>query len=417
MELKRVVVTGLGALTPIGNNLSEYWEGLASGKSGCGPITYFDTEKFKTKFACELKNYNPEDYFDRKEARKLDRFAQYALIASDEAILDAGLDFADVDKFRVGVIWGAGIGGLQTFQDEVQNFVEGDGTPRFNPFFIPKMIADIAPGNISIKHGFMGPNYTTVSACASSANAMIDALNYIRLGQCDVVVTGGSEAAVTIAGMGGFNAMHALSTRNDSPQTASRPFDATRDGFVLGEGGGALILEEYEHAKKRGAKIYAEVVGGGMSSDAYHMTAPHPDGIGVERVMQNCLRDANMSPEEVDTINTHGTSTPLGDVAELKAIVNVFGDHAKDININSTKSMTGHLLGAAGAIEAIASILAMKHGIVPPTINHTTVDENIDPSLNLTLNKAQKRDIKVAMSNTFGFGGHNACVLFKKIDA
>ena len=417
MELKRVVVTGLGALTPIGNNLSEYWEGLASGKSGCGPITYFDTEKFKTKFACELKNYNPEDYFDRKEARKLDRFAQYALIASDEAILDAGLDFADVDKFRVGVIWGAGIGGLQTFQDEVQNFVEGDGTPRFNPFFIPKMIADIAPGNISIKHGFMGPNYTTVSACASSANAMIDALNYIRLGQCDVVVTGGSEAAVTIAGMGGFNAMHALSTRNDSPQTASRPFDATRDGFVLGEGGGALILEEYEHAKKRGAKIYAEVVGGGMSSDAYHMTAPHPDGIGVERVMQNCLRDANMSPEEVDTINTHGTSTPLGDVAELKAIVNVFGEHAKDININSTKSMTGHLLGAAGAIEAIASILAMKHGIVPPTINHTTVDENIDPSLNLTLNKAQKRDIKVAMSNTFGFGGHNACVLFKKIDA
>lgn len=417
MELKRVVVTGLGALTPIGNNIQEYWESLVNGKSGCGPITYFDTEKFKTKFACELKNYNPEDYFDRKEARKLDRFAQYALISSDEAILDSGLDLTKVDKFRVGVIWGAGIGGLQTFQDEVQNFFEGDGTPRFNPFFIPKMIADIAPGHISIKHGFMGPNYTTVSACASSANAMIDALNYIRLGQCDVVVTGGSEAAVTIAGMGGFNAMHALSTRNDSPMTASRPFDATRDGFVLGEGGGALILEEYEHAKKRGAKIYAEVVGGGMSSDAYHMTAPHPEGLGVERVMLNCLRDANMSPDEVDTINTHGTSTPLGDVAELKAIVKVFGEHAKDININSTKSMTGHLLGAAGAIEAIASILAMQHGIVPPTINHTTVDENIDPSLNLTLNKAQKREIKVAMSNTFGFGGHNACVLFKKLDA
>lgn len=417
MELKRVVVTGLGALTPIGNNIQEYWDALINGRSGCAPITYFDTEKFKTKFACELKNFNAENYFDRKEARKLDRFAQYALVSSDEAILDAGIDFIDVDKFRVGVIWGAGIGGLETFQDEVINFAEGDGTPRFNPFFIPKMIADIAPGNISIKHGFMGPNYTTVSACASSANAMIDAFNYIRLGQCDIVVTGGSEAAVTMAGMGGFNAMHALSTRNDSPKTASRPFDATRDGFVLGEGAGALILEEYEHAKKRGAKIYAELVGGGMSSDAYHMTAPHPDGIGVERVMLNCLRDANMNPDEVDAINTHGTSTPLGDVAELKAIVKVFGKHAKDININSTKSMTGHLLGAAGAIEAIASILAMKHGIVPPTINHTTVDENIDPSLNLTLNKAQKRDIKVAMSNTFGFGGHNACVLFKKLDA
>lgn len=417
MELKRVVVTGLGALTPIGNNINEYWDGLVNGKSGCAPITYFDTEKFKTKFACELKNFNPLDYFDRKEARKLDRFAQYALVSSDEAILDAGIDFIDVDKFRVGVIWGAGIGGLETFQEEMMNFAEGDGTPRFNPFFIPKMIADIAPGNISIKHGFMGPNYTTVSACASSANAMIDALNYIRLGHCDIIVTGGSEAAVTIAGMGGFNAMHALSTRNESPETASRPFDATRDGFVLGEGAGALILEEYEHAKKRGAKIYAEVVGGGMSSDAHHMTAPHPDGIGVERVMLNCLRDANMSPDQVDAINTHGTSTPLGDVAELKAIVNVFGDHAKDININSTKSMTGHLLGAAGAIEAIASILAMQHGVVPPTINHTTVDENIDPSLNLTLNKAQERDIKIAMSNTFGFGGHNACVLFKKLDA
>ncbi|WP_026452128.1 beta-ketoacyl-ACP synthase II [Aequorivita capsosiphonis] len=417
MELKRVVVTGLGALTPIGNNIEEYWDALIEGKSGCAPITYFDTEKFKTKFACELKNFNAEDHFDRKEARKLDRFAQYALVSSDEAILDAGIDFIDVDKFRVGVIWGAGIGGLETFQNEVINFAEGDGTPRFNPFFIPKMIADIAPANISIKHGFMGPNYTTVSACASSANAIIDAFNYIRLGTCDIIVTGGSEAAVTIAGMGGFNAMHALSTRNESPETASRPFDATRDGFVLGEGAGALILEEYEHAKKRGAKIYAEIVGGGMSSDAHHMTAPHPEGRGVERVMLNCLRDAHMSPNEVDAINTHGTSTPLGDVAELKAIVSVFGEHAKDININSTKSMTGHLLGAAGAIEAISSILSMKYGIVPPTINHTTVDENIDSSLNLTLNKAQKRDIKVAMSNTFGFGGHNACVLFKKLDA
>ena len=416
MELKRVVVTGLGALTPIGNNISEYWDGLAGGKSGCAPITYFDTEKFKTKFACEIKNYNPTDHFDRKEARKLDRFAQYALVSTAEAIEDSKIDLEAVDKFRVGVIWGAGIGGLQTFQDEVVNFAEGDGTPRFNPFFIPKMIADIAPGNISIKHGLMGPNYTTVSACASSANAMIDALNYIRLGQCDIIVTGGSEAAVTQAGIGGFNAMHALSTRNDNPETASRPFDSTRDGFVLGEGAGTLILEEYEHAKARGAKIYAEVIGGGMSSDAYHMTAPHPDGIGVERVMQNCLRDAGIKPEEIDAINTHGTSTPLGDVAELKAITNVFGDHAKQININSTKSMTGHLLGAAGAIEAIASILALKHGVIPPTINHSSVDENIDPSLNLTLNTAQKRDINIAMSNTFGFGGHNACVLFKKLD-
>ncbi|NDV14750.1 beta-ketoacyl-ACP synthase II [Muricauda sp. TY007] len=415
MQLKRVVVTGMGALTPIGNNLEAYWEGLRTGKSGSAPITYFDTEKFKTKFACELKGYDPSDYFDRKEARKLDRFAQYALVSSDEAIADSGIDLNVVDKFRVGVVWGAGIGGLETFQNEVINFAEGDGTPRFNPFFIPKMIADIAPGNISIKHGFMGPNYTTVSACASSANAMIDALNYIRLGHCDVIVTGGSEAAVTLAGMGGFNAMHALSTRNESPETASRPFDATRDGFVLGEGGGALILEEYEHAKARGAKIYAEVLGGGLSSDAYHMTAPHPEGIGVVKVMENCLMNAGMKPEDVDAINTHGTSTPLGDVAELKAISKVFGDHAKEININSTKSMTGHLLGAAGAIEAIASILAMEHNLVPPTINHSVVDEQIDPSLNLTLNKAQEREVKVAMSNTFGFGGHNACVLFKKI--
>lgn len=415
MQLKRVVVTGMGALTPIGNNLEAYWEGLRTGKSGCAPITYFDTEKFKTKFACELKGYDPNDFFDRKEVRKLDRFAQYALVSSDEAIADSGIDLDHVDKFRVGVIWGAGIGGLETFQNEVIGYAEGDGTPRFNPFFIPKMIADIAPGNISIKHGFMGPNYTTVSACASSANAMIDALNYIRLGHCDVIVTGGSEAAVTIAGMGGFNAMHALSTRNDSPETASRPFDATRDGFVLGEGAGALVLEEYEHAKARGAKIYAEVAGGGMSSDAYHMTAPHPEGIGVVRVMENCLRDAGLKPEDVDAINTHGTSTPLGDVAELKAISKVFGAHASKININSTKSMTGHLLGAAGAIEAIASILAMEHNTVPPTINHSVVDEEIDPSLNLTLNKSQEREVNVAMSNTFGFGGHNACLIFKKL--
>jgi len=416
MELKRVVVTGLGALTPIGNTKDEFWEALVSGKSGAAPITYFDTEKFKTKFACELKNFNATDFLDRKEARKMDRFTQYAMVASDEAIADSKLDLDAVNKLRVGVIWGAGIGGLETFQDEVLNFAAGDGTPRFNPFFIPKMIADIAPGNISIKHGFMGPNYTTVSACASSANAMIDALNYIRLGHCDVIVTGGSEAAVTIAGMGGFNAMHALSTRNESPETASRPFDATRDGFVLGEGAGAIVLEDYEHAKARGAKIYAEVLGGGMSSDAYHMTAPHPEGIGVIAVMRNCLENAGLKPEEVDHINTHGTSTPLGDVAELKAISEVFGAHAKNININSTKSMTGHLLGAAGDIESIASILAMEHGMVPPTINHEVADENIDSELNLTLNKAQKRDVKVAMSNTFGFGGHNACVLFKKID-
>ncbi len=415
MQLKRVVVTGLGALTPIGNTKDEYWEGLRTGKSGSAPITYFDTEKFKTKFACELKNYDPNSFFDRKEARKLDKFAQYALVSSDEAIKDSGLDMEQIDKFRVGVIWGAGIGGLETFQNEVINYANGDGTPRFNPFFIPKMIADIAPGNISIRHGFMGPNYTTVSACASSANALFDALNYIRMGYCDLVVTGGSEAAVTMAGMGGFNAMHALSTRNESPETASRPFDATRDGFVLGEGAGALILEEYEHAKARGAKIYAEVAGGGLSSDAYHMTAPHPDGIGVVHVMENCLKDAGLQPEDVDAINTHGTATPLGDVAELKAISQVFGDHAPNININSTKSMTGHLLGAAGAIEAIASILAMENNLVPPTINHTTVDENIDPKLNLTLNKAEAREVNVAMSNTFGFGGHNACVIFKKI--
>ena len=417
MEMKRVVVTGLGALTPIGNTVDEYWDGLISGKSGAATVQNFNAEKFKTRFACELKGYDSKDYFDRKEARKLDRFAQYGIVAAEQAIADANLIVDDLDKFRVGVIWGAGIGGLETFQQEVLNFAAGDGTPRFNPFFIPKMIADIAPGHISIRNGFMGPNYTTVSACASSANAMIDALNYIRLGHCDVIVTGGSEAAVTIAGMGGFNALHALSTNNEQASSASRPFDANRDGFVLGEGAGALVLEEYEHAKKRGATIYAELIGGGMSSDAYHMTTPHPDGIGVERVMENCLRDAGITKEQVDAVNTHGTSTPLGDVAELKAIEKVFGDHAKTLNINSTKSMTGHLLGAAGAIEAVSCVLSIKHGIIPPTINHTTPDPQINPELNLTLNKAQKRDVNYIMSNTFGFGGHNACVLLKKYNA
>ena len=416
MQLKRVVVTGLGALTPIGNNIEEYWNALVNGVSGAAPITHFDASKSKTRFACEVKNFNPTDFIDRKSARKMDKFTQYAMVASDEAIVDSGLDLETINKLRVGVIWGAGIGGLETLQNEVLNYAAGDGTPKFNPFFIPKMIADIAPGHISIKYGFMGPNYTTVSACASSANAMIDALNYIRLGYCDVIVTGGSEAAVTIAGVGGFSSMQALSTRNETPETASRPFDASREGFVLGEGAGALVLEEYEYAKARGAKIYAEVIGGGMSSDAYHITAPHPEGIGVIAVMKNCLENSGIKPEDVDHINTHGTSTPLGDVAELKAISAVFGEHAKNININSTKSMTGHLLGAAGAIESIAAILAMKHSIVPPTINHQNFDENINPDLNLTLNKPQKRDIKVAMSNTFGFGGHNACVAFKKLD-
>ncbi len=416
MELKRVVVTGLGALTPIGNTVEQYWEGLVNGKSGAGPITYFDAEKFKTRFACELKNFEVTDFIDRKEARKMDRFTQYAMVASDEAITDSKLDLEKEDPTRIGVIWGAGIGGLETFQNEVLNFASGDGTPKFNPFFIPKMIADIAPGQISMKYNLQGPNFTTVSACASSANAIIDSLNYIRLGIADAFVTGGSEAAVTLAGMGGFNAMHALSTRNDDPQTASRPFDKDRDGFVLGEGAGALILEEYEHAIARGAKIYAEVIGGGLSADAYHITAPHPEGRGAINVMINCLRNAGIKPEDVDAINMHGTATNLGDVAELKAVQSVFGDHAYNLNINSTKSMTGHLLGAAGAIEAIASILAITKGIVPPTINHFTDDDQIDPKLNLTFNKAQKRDVKIAMSNTFGFGGHNACVLFKKFE-
>ncbi len=416
MKLRRVVVTGLGALTPIGNNISEYWTGLKNGVSGAAPITYFDASKFKTQFACEIKNFVVTDFIDKKEVRRQDKFTQYAIVASDEAIIDSGLDLNSLDKDRVGVIWGAGIGGIETFQDEVLNYGKGDGTPRFNPFFIPKMIPDIAPGLISIKYGFRGPNFTTVSACASSANAMIDALNYIRLGYADIIVTGGSEAAVTEAGVGGFNAMHALSTRNDDPKTASRPFDANRDGFVLGEGAGSLILEEYEHAIARGAKIYAELAGGGLSADAYHMTAPHPEGLGAKNVMLNCIKDAEIDLNEVDAINMHGTSTPLGDVAESKAIKDVFGDHAYNININSTKSMTGHLLGAAGAIEAIASILAIKYGIVAPTINHETQDENIDPKMNFTLNKAQEREVKVAMSNTFGFGGHNACVLFKKIN-
>ena len=414
MQLKRVVVTGMGAVTPIGNTLDQYWNALIAGKSGAAQITHFDASKFKTQFACEIKDFDPLDFFDRKDARKLDRFTQYGAVAADQAIADSALDTEALDKFRVGVIWGAGIGGLETFQNEVLNFASGDGTPRFNPFFIPKMIADIAPGYISIKNGFMGPNYTTVSACASSANAIIDALNTIRLGTCDVVVTGGSEAAVTIAGVGGFNAMHALSTRNDSPQTASRPFDAERDGFVLGEGGGALVLEDLDHALKRGAKIYAEVIGGGLSSDAYHMTAPHPEGVGVVRVMENCLRDAGIDAKDVDAINTHGTSTPLGDVAELKAISKVFGAHASHISINSTKSMTGHLLGAAGAVEAISSVMSIREGIIPPTINHSNVDENIDSSLDLTLNSPTKREVNIAMSNTFGFGGHNACVVLKK---
>ena len=415
MKPRRVVVTGLGALTPIGNTLSEYWEGLIAGTSGADKITYFDPKLFKTQFACELKNFDPLDFFDRKESRKYDRFAQYALVSVEEAIKNSGLLLEKVDKDRIGVIWGAGIGGLETFQNEVLNFASGNENPRFNPFFIPKMIADIAPGLISIKYGFRGPNFATVSACASASNAMIDSLNYIRLGYADVIVTGGSEAAVTKAGIGGFNAMHALSKRNDDPKSASRPFDKNRDGFVLGEGSGALILESYEHAIARGAKIYAEFLGGGLSADAYHMTAPHPEGLGAIKVMENCLKDANVRLDEVDTINMHGTSTPLGDIAESNAIVNLFKDHTYKMNINSTKSMTGHLLGAAGAIEAIASIMAIENGIVPPTINHKTQDEKIDGKINFTFGKAEKREVNVALSNTFGFGGHNACVLFKKI--
>lgn len=416
MNLKRVVVTGLGALTPLGNTVPDFWNGLINGVSGAAPITRFDASKFKTKFACELKNFDPTDYLDKKEARKIDPFTQYALVAADQAVADSGLLTDKVNPDRIGVIWGSGIGGLQTFQEEVVNYAKGDGTPRFNPFFIPKMIVDIAAGHISIKYGFRGPNFVTVSACASATNALVDAFNYIRLGKADAILSGGSEAAVTEAGIGGFNAMKALSERNDSPATASRPFDKDRDGFVLGEGAGAIVLEEYEHAKARGAKIYAEMIGGGMSADAHHITAPHPEGLGALNVMRNALADAQISPSEVDYINVHGTSTPLGDISEVKAIQSVFGEQAYKLNISSTKSMTGHLLGAAGAIEGIASILAIKNQIVPPTINHFTDDEGFDAALNFTFNKAQQRTINIALSNTFGFGGHNCSIIFRKFE-
>ncbi|WP_017732969.1 beta-ketoacyl-ACP synthase II [Nafulsella turpanensis] len=416
MNLRRVVITGLGALTPLGNNVQEYWEGLSKGVSGAAPITKFDAEKFKTKFACEVKNFDSSEYIDRKEARKMDLFTQYGMVVAQQAVEDSGMDMERINPDRVGVIWGSGIGGLTTFQHEVRDFTKGDGTPRFNPFFIPKMIADICPGLISMKYNLRGPNFTTVSACASSTNALIDAFNYIRLGKADIIVSGGSEAAVTEAGVGGFNAMKALSERNESPETASRPFDKSRDGFVLGEGAGALILEEYEHAKARGAKIYAEIIGGGMTADAYHMTAPHPEGTGIVKVMDIAIKEAGIAKEEVDYINVHGTSTPLGDVGESRAIQQVFGEHAYKLNISSTKSMTGHLLGAAGAVEAIASIMAIQHSLIPPTINHEFADEDIDSRLNLTLNKAQEREVKVAISNTFGFGGHNCSVIFRKLE-
>lgn len=414
MNLRRVVVTGLGALTPIGNTVDEFWNGLTNGVSGAAPITRFDASKFKTQFACEVKNLDISDFLDRKEARKIDPYTQYAMVAVEEAMNDSGLNLEKIDLSRAGVIWGSGIGGLKTFQDEVTDFVNGEGVPRFNPFFIPKMIADIAAGFISIKYGFQGPNFATVSACASATNALIDAFNYIRLGKANVFISGGSEAAVTEAGVGGFNALKALSQRNDDPKTASRPFDKDRDGFVLGEGAGALILEEYEHAKARGAKIYAELIGGGMTGDAYHITAPHPEGRGAANVMKFALEDAGISAEAIDYINVHGTSTPLGDLSEVKAIKKIFGDHAYEMNISSTKSMTGHLLGAAGAVEAIASILAMNNNLVPPTINHFTDDEEVDPKLNLTFNKAQEREVNIALSNTFGFGGHNCSIIFKK---
>lgn len=414
MELKRVVVTGMGALTPLGNTLDEYWKNLVNGVSGAAPITLFDAEKFKTQFACEVKNFDVLNYMDRKESRKLDRFSQFAVIASDEAMRDSGIDIEKINVDRAGVIWGSGIGGIKTFQDEAFAFKDGDGTPKINPFFIPKMIADISAGHISMKHNFRGPNFVTVSACASATNALIDAYNYIRLGKVDVMISGGSEAGVNIMGLGGFNALKALSTRNDSPETASRPFDKDREGFVLGEGAGAIILEEYEHAKKRGAKIYAELAGGGLSADAYHMTAPHPEGLGALSVMRNCLEDAEMNPEQVDYINVHGTSTPLGDIAETIAIKEVFKEHAYNLNISSTKSMTGHLLGAAGAIEAIACVQSIVHGVVPPTINHFTDDPEIDNKLNFTFHDAQEREVNTALSNTFGFGGHNTSVIFKK---
>ena len=413
MELRRVVITGLGALTPIGNSVSDFWNGLINGANGAGPITRFDASKFKTQFACEVKNFVPENYFDRKEVRKYDRCSQLGIVCADDAVKDAGFDLSKLNTDRVGVIWASGIGGLETFLAEVSAFVSGDGTPRFNPFFIPKMISDITAGHISMKFGFRGPNFATVSACASSANALVDAFNYIRLGIADVFVAGGSEAAITQVGVGGFNAMHALSTRNDDPLTGSRPFDKDRDGFVIGEGAGALIFEELGHAIARGAKIYSEIIGGGLSADAHHMTAPHPDGLGAILSMRNALADAGITPEKIDHINTHGTSTPAGDIAEPKAIVNLFGDHARQILINSTKSMTGHLLGAAGAIESIAAVLAVKNDIVPPTINHFTDDPEI-PQLNFTFGKARQHVINYALSNTFGFGGHNATVIFTK---
>ena len=412
-QLKRVVVTGLGAITPIGNNVTEYWANLLNGLSGAAPITHFDASNFKTRFACEVKNFNATDYIDRKEARKQDPYTQYAVVATSEAMQDSNIDLAAIDLDRAGVIWGSGIGGIKTFYDEVSSFAKGDGTPRFNPFFIPKMISDIAAGIISIKYGFRGPNFTTVSACASSSNAIIDSFNYIRLGKADIIITGGSEASVNEAGVGGFNAIKALSTRNESPKKASRPFDKDRDGFVLGEGAGTLILEEYEHAVKRGAKIYAEVMGGGLSADAHHITAPHPEGLGAKKVMQNALEDAHMKPEDIDYINVHGTSTPLGDISEAKAIKEVYGAHAYDLNISSTKSMTGHLLGAAGAVEAIASILALQKNTIPPTINNENFDNELDAKLNFTLNKAEKRNVNAVMSNTFGFGGHNASIILK----
>jgi len=415
MNPRRVVVTGMGALTPIGNTLHQFWDGLISGTSGSNNITHFDATKFKTRFACEVKGYNPLEFFEKKEVRRYDKFTQYALIVAKEAVEDAKLIESKVNNDKVGVIWGAGIGGLETFQNEVLNFAEGDGTPRYNPFFIPKMIPDIAPGLISIKYGFHGPNFATVSACASSANAIVDGLNYIRMGYSDIIVAGGSEAPITISGIAGFNAMHALSTRNDDPLTASRPFDRDRDGFVLGEGGGALILEEYEHAKNRGAKMYAEVSGFGLSSDAYHMTAPHPDGKGAIKVMKHCLDDAKLNTSDIDLINMHGTSTSLGDIAETKAVKEVFQEEVYNLNINSTKSMTGHLLGASGAIEAISCILSMNNSMVPPTINHFNRDENIDSKLNLTFSKPQKQEVNASISNTFGFGGHNVCIIFKKL--
>lgn len=414
MELKRVVVTGIGALTPLGNSVDEYWNGLINGVSGAAPITQFDASKFRTKFACEVKNFDPVQFLDKKEARKIDRFTQFALVASDQAMTDAGLNKDNIDPDRIGVVFGSGIGGLITFQNEVTEFAKGDGTPRFNPFFIPKMILDIAAGQISMRHNLRGPNYAVVSACASSTNALIDALTLLRLGKADIIVTGGSEAVISEAGVGGFNAMKAMSERNDDPKTASRPYDKDRDGFVMGEAAGVLVLEELEHAKARGARIYCEVVGGGATADAYHITAPHPDGLGAKNVMIAALKDAGLKAEDIDYINTHGTSTPLGDIAETKAIVDVFGEHAYKLNISSTKSMTGHCLGAAGVIEAIACIKAVVHDIVPPTINHFTDDPGLDTKLNFTFNKAQQRTVDAALSNTFGFGGHNACVIVAK---